>query len=150
MGMYQNLHFGYYVIGEERTIEATETVDVCERDESHELADGGFCPVCGGTVISVEKPYTTTVSLWDYEELVDQFNFPEYVSPDGKSVGISNYGAGRINLEEGDFVDFDDLKEIQEKLYQEFIERHEKDIALLKEHVFDNVEVKFGMFYYYT
>jgi len=151
MGMYQELHFGWYFIANERVIEDTEMVRVCSNDIGHGIAEGGYCPDCGSEVVDRPKLKSTSLDIYDFEEMGDQFIFPEFYvnNTEGMILGISNYGAGCMRLEDSEIINFNDIEYTKQKLYQEFMQKHESDIEFLKEHLYDNLQVNFGMFFYY-
>jgi hypothetical protein len=150
MGMYEETHFGVYFIADERVIESTEDIRVCSKDKSHVITEFGYCPECGNKVEKREKLKSEKINLVDFEEMVDRFILPECDTNNvaGKVLGISNLNAGRIDVEY-EIVDFENIEEMVKEMFNEFMEYHKDDIKYLAEHVFNNVEIRFGVFKYY-
>jgi len=161
MGSYVNSHFGYYILCTEKEIEYEENVVQCERNENHKVDNAqNYCSTCGGMVVTVPVMKTTVQSIWNvddvddgeevWDKLTDQFIFPEYCPHiKGKKIAVSNFGAGDIEITEEDIVDLSDLELRKPKLLAQFMSRHEVDIELLRKYVYEDVEIKFGMFNYY-
>jgi hypothetical protein len=158
MGMYGYTYLGYYIIGKEREVGSTAPKKVCVNDHDHRLASGSFCPECGGMVVTIDVPITVTPSFEDIpeselgedEDMYDQLMRPGYASPDGYAVLISNYDVNAIEFDDNDDNGITDITDaLREEQYKAFMEKHERHIELLRKYVYDDVEVKYGIFRYY-
>ena len=145
-------HVGYYITGKERK-KLTKTMErACINDSTHDFdCTSNFCGVCGGKIELM--PVVEERTLWygdiPDEDITDHFLFPEYNSaPEGEIIGVSNYtDCGKVDTDGDEYLIVD--SEIDKKqLYEDFMKRHEHDIELLKEHVYDDVEIKFGILTY--
>lgn len=150
------LHIGYYIIGKKRQ-ECTGVPDrECENDTRHRI-DGSmnFCPECGSKLVSVIKDETRTLNIYDIPKnegcVEDSFIFPEYTPAlDDEVIGISNFRAcGNFEVVNEDvIIDIDNISETKRIQYKDFMERHTRDIELLEKYVYDDLEVKYGLFSY--
>lgn len=150
------IHIGYYIIGKKRRVHKDIPDRECEGDRSHQI-DGSmnFCPECGARLISVIKVDTRTLNIYDIPEdegcVEDHLLFPVYTpAKDNEVIGISNFRAcGNFEvINEDVIVDLDDLEKAQLQQYTDFMDRHERDIKLLRKYVYDDLEIKYGLFTY--
>jgi len=149
------LHIGFYITGKERMTEVLNNELECERDSTHRPPPGAkFCSECGGMMVASNGTAQQPINIYDIPEeegdIVDQFIFPEY-SPakEGEIIGISNYCAGKfVDIAPDEIIDLDDMEAIKRQQYVKFMEYHSEDIALLRKYVYDDIEIKYGLFEY--
>lgn len=156
MSSYGYTHIGYYLIGKVRKVPSTEMVQQCENESTHLTGFGEFCPQCGGKVIEVPSTEMEELRLSDIPEeafdgtMYDEVFIPEYVSPEGYVVAISNYGAGSIEIDDNSnskIIAEEDIDKAD--FYDAFMDKHADHVSIIAEHVLDDVQIKFGIFRYY-
>ena len=151
-----SVHLGYYIIGKERQVELPNHGVECERDASHNFTKGSnYCGQCGGMIVASTAVLMNAADIYDIPEdegcIEDHFLFPEYTpAKKGEVIGISNYRAcGHFAvIDEDVIINLEDIEEAKSRQYKDFMQRHENDIELLMKYVYDDVQVKYGLFEY--
>ena len=150
------MHIGYYIIGKKRKVEIPNHGVECERDATHKFATGAnYCSECGGMIVASTDILMEPADIYDIPEdegcIEDHFLFPEYTpAKEGEVIGISNYnGCGHFQgIDEDVIIDLEDMEEAKSRQYKDFMQRHGNDIELLMKYVYDDVQVKYGLFEY--
>ncbi len=152
-----NFFIGWYIKGKYRYTKSNEREYICPRNQKHEIdgAIANYCSICGSKITTRARLTPIVLDIYDIPEevgcLEDAFIEPEYMSKENEVILISNYslcGSYLQAFESNEIVDLSQDK--QEKQYTEFMNRHGEDIKLLKEYVYDNVQLFYGAFVYYS
>ncbi len=155
MSVSPEFFIGWYVKAKYRYSKGTGKEKVCYSNPDHEIdVSANYCGVCGTKIISRDDITPRTLNIYDIPEqsgdLQDRFYEPEGVAKKGEVILVSNWSAGHYNGEfiNSQIMNMDSLTQANQ--YTEFIKEHDQDISLLKEYVYDNVQLFYGAFVYYS
>ncbi len=148
---------GWYIKATKRYKMVNEPFFSCQYSRDHVVSSQqNFCSECSGAVVESINKNRNVITIYDLpddypeDELEDRFYFPEYlISDQEKVILISNFGAGKHKSYDTRSAIVDVSAELQAKQFSDFMQEHEQDLELLKEHVYYDVEILYGAFVYY-